>query len=36
MKKGKVQAYVWNVDGDFGEFGSIQFKIINGGLVRTY
>lgn len=34
-KKGYASVYVWNMDLKFGEFGSIQFDVIQGGLFRT-
>lgn len=34
MKKGYASVYAWNIEGKFGEFGSIGFIEIGGGLVR--
>ena len=35
LKEGYPYAYVWNLDKEFGEFGSIGIKMSAGGLVRT-
>lgn len=34
MKKGYASVYAWNIEGEFGEFGSIGFIEVGGGLVR--
>lgn len=35
LKEGYPYAYVWNIDEEFGEIGSIGIKMATGGLVRT-
>lgn len=35
LKKGIPYAYVWNLDDEFGEVGSIQIEMMQGGLVRV-
>lgn len=34
-KEGYLYAYVWNREEEFGEIGSIQIKMEQGGLVRV-
>lgn len=35
LKEGYPYAYVWNREEEFGEIGSIQIKMEQGGLVRV-
>lgn len=36
LKSGRPCAYVWNIDGGFGEMGDIGVAMAGGGLVRTW
>lgn len=35
LKEGYPVAYVWNMEDEFGEIGSVGIKMANGGLIRT-
>lgn len=36
LNNGCAFAYVWNLDFQFGEIGTVGFDVIGGGLVRSY
>ena len=35
LKRGYADVYCYNIDENFGEYGSIAFEVANGGLIRT-
>ena len=35
IKNGYADVYCYNLDEEYGEYGSIGFKVANGGLIRT-